>query len=387
MPRPGAAVDRPGKARIAIVAHFAYGAFSGGARGHVGGVEFQTTMLARWLTSRGHDVVLITWDEGQEDGARIDGVELRAVCRSDAGLPGVRFVHPRWSSLIGALRRADADVYYHNCAECVTGQVALWCAANGRRFVYAAAHDADCDPALPLLPTRRERVLYRYGIRHADRLIVQTDVQQRMYRDFFQLDSTVIPMPCADLSGDPYVPPAPPDPAAARVAWVGRVVPIKRLEFLFDVAAQLPEVTFDVAGPIDDDDYGRMLTARAATLPNVVLHGRVPREGIGDIYRRACCLACTSESEGFPNTFLEAWSLGRPLISTWGPGTLITDRGLGAMAADVTTFVAELRRLIHDRDHWTACSRRARAYYVDVHRPEAVMPLFEQALVPGHEAA
>ena len=27
---------------------------------------------------------------------------------------------------VGHRRRADADVYYHNCAEYVTGQVALW---------------------------------------------------------------------------------------------------------------------------------------------------------------------------------------------------------------------------------------------------------------------
>ncbi|MEP0844843.1 MAG: glycosyltransferase, partial [Phycisphaerae bacterium] len=207
--------------RIAIVSHFSYGSLSGRAVGRlVGGVEWQTSLTARWLAARGHDVSMLTWDEGGPAREVIDGVRVIKMCRQDAGLQGLRFFHPRWSSLLRALRAADAEVYYQNCGEYVTGQVAWWCRRNGRAFVYSVASDPDCDPALPEMKTLRERVLYRYGLRHADRLIVQTRRQQEMLRAGFGLESTWIPMPCAGPSDDEYLPPAPPEAGRARVAWV-----------------------------------------------------------------------------------------------------------------------------------------------------------------------
>ena len=170
-----------GRPRICVVAHRSFGAVSGRG-GYIGGVEWQTALTAKWLARAGHCVSMITWDEGWPDGEPIDGVRVLRACRVDAGMPAVRFIHPRWTTLVAALRRADADVYYHNTAECVTGQVALWCRRNRRGFVFSSASNADVDSALPILTHRRERVLYRMGLRRADRLIVQTETQRRMLR-------------------------------------------------------------------------------------------------------------------------------------------------------------------------------------------------------------
>ena len=161
--------------RICIVSHAAFRALTGSTTGHIGGVEHQTSLLAKWLVARGYAVDFVTWREGEEAEAMVDGVRLLTVCRRDEGLPGLRFVFPRWTSLITALRRSDADVYYHNTAECVTGQVGLWCRAANRRFVFSAASHADCDAALPCLPRLRERVLYRLGLRLASAAVVQTE--------------------------------------------------------------------------------------------------------------------------------------------------------------------------------------------------------------------
>jgi len=85
-------------ASICIVAHFAFGAMAGGDRGHTGGVERQTSIMARWLAGQGHMVSMVTWDEGQADDSLIEGVRLIKLCRQDEGLPGIRFFHPRWTS-------------------------------------------------------------------------------------------------------------------------------------------------------------------------------------------------------------------------------------------------------------------------------------------------
>lgn len=388
--RPAAAGADARRLAVAIVSHFAYGALSGAAGGRlVGGVEWQTSMLARWLAANGHRVSLLTWDEGQPDDCVIDGVRVIKICRRDAGIPGVRFFAPRWSGLNRALRIADADVYYHNCGEYVTGQVAMWCRRHARGFVYSVASDPDCDARLPEMKTLRERWLYRYGIRHADSIIVQTENQQRMLRGGFGLASDVIPMPCLGPGPDVSIAREAPGPSP-RVLWVARIVPLKRLEWLLDIAEAMPRIQFAVVGPPDPEtDYTRSVEQRARALPNVTLHGRVDRGRMPEFYRNASLLICTSVFEGFPNTFLEAFSQATPVVSTVDPDGVIRRFGLGGVAGTVSELIASISSLLEGADKWTRTSSSARRYYLDHHHPDRVMPRFATTLaqVAGRYAA
>lgn len=377
--------NAPGRAprplRIAIVAHFAYGALTGGRSGHVGGVERQTTLMARWLAARGHEVTLITWDEGQADDLRIDGIRVLKTCRRDAGLPGLRFFTPRWSSLERALDRADAEVVYHNCAEYVTGQVYSWCRRRGRRFVYSIASDMDVDARLPELGKFYERWLYLYGLRGAARVIAQTGRQRDMLRDNFRRDATVLPLPCpVPGAGDAGA--REPTGADCQVLWVGRIAPVKQLELLLDVAGLLPAMTFHVAGmPYEGDAYSDSMLTRARAMPNVKVHGAVERDRMNAMYCGASLLCCTSKFEGFPNTFIEAWSFGLPVVTTVDPDGLIAARGLGAHALSAADLASALATLATDTGKWRAAARAAREYYWNNHALDPALARFEQVFM------
>ncbi len=363
--------------RICIVAHFALGAMLGGFNGHCGGVERQTSIMARWLAGRGHTVSLITWDEGQPENLLVDGVRLIKLCRRDEGLPGLRFFHPRWTSLNSALRQADSELYYQNCAEYVTGQVAGWCRRNRRRFVYSVASDPDCDPRLPEMHTRRERFLYRYGLRHNHRIIVQTEAQRRMLSAGFKLDGIPLPMPCPGPAVSEYTSPSHSSPRF-RVAWVGRIAPVKRFDVLLDAAEQLPDIRFDVAGQPDSPGaYSGALYERAKAMGNVMFHGRIPSQRMPDFYRKASVLCCTSSYEGFPNSFLEAWSHGLPVISTVDPDDLISERKMGVYADRLSALVPAIHRLEENVAEWRLMSANARSYYLEAHAVEPAMRRFE----------
>lgn len=367
---------------ICIVAHFAYGAITGERSGHFGGVERQVSLLAPWLASRGYRVSLLTWDEGNPGDENIGGVRVVKMCRRDAGMHGLRFFHPRWTSLCEAMSRADADLYYQNCAEYVTGQVALWCRRKRRHFVYAVASDPDCHPALPKLRTLREKVLYRYGLRHADRVVVQTRTQKEMLREGFGIDARILPMAC----------PTPPEGPSSererggsgrfRVLWVGRLSRIKRPEMFIEIARTMPEIEFDVVGAPDrEDEYASRLYRSAAGIRNLTLSGRVRRDGMAAIYRGASLLCCTSESEGFPNAFLEAWSLGLPVVSTFDPDGLIATRRLGEVVRDAESARSAIRRLAGDEELRRTVGENARRYFLDNHTIETVMPQYETTFV------
>jgi glycosyltransferase involved in cell wall biosynthesis len=350
----------------------------GGREGHVGGVERQTSLMAKWLARRGYRMSLLTWADGPQGDELIDGVRVIKICPRDAGISGIRFFYPRWTSLLSAMKRADADLYYHNAAEYVTGQVGGWCRSHQRKFVFSSASDMDCEKSLAWMDGWRVRTLYRRGLRLADRLIVQTNRQQRMIRENYGLESEVIPMPCVGPKNGVFVPPSPPKKGQARVAWVGRIVPVKRLEMLLDVAEMVPEVIFEIAGPQDGEtEYAAALIKRASSLSNVQLLGRVDRGDMPALYQRVDALCCTSSMEGFPNTFLEAWSFGVPVVSTFDPDDLIASRELGRAVGNASGVAEWLRRLFEDSARWRAASDNGRRYYLEHHIVDHVMHRFE----------
>ena len=232
-------IQRPS---VCIIAHNAYGAMRGGLAGHIGGAEHQTAMLARWLAGRGYQTSLLTWDEAQSDKTVIDGVTVLGICGANAGIPGLRFLHPRTTGLFAAMWRANADVYYHNSAEYITGLAAAWCQWQGRAFIYSVASDVACDRTLPVMSALRDRTLYRYGLRHASKIIVQTDRQRDLLKTSFGLDAVQLAMPCRLPVGESRAGNA--APPSTRVVWVGRIDKMKRLEWLLDIAEKMPDAGF-----------------------------------------------------------------------------------------------------------------------------------------------
>ena len=364
------------KPSICIVCHQAYGALCGGDSGHIGGIERHAAILAQWLAKEGYDVTMLTWKEGGDEAEAVNGVRVISICRKDDGIPGLRFIHPKWTSLAQGMRRANADIYYQHGAECVTGQVALWCLRNSKRFVFNAANDTDCAAKLPELRTLRERLLYRYGLRHADVRITQTEEQRAQLLRNFGLDSVVLRYACHDFARDSRASQS--GSSSRRVLWIARGCRQKRPDRLLDLAALCPEFIFDLVGPFYPDDYSQGVYERARRMDNVVLHGAVSRDKVPSFYENAFCMCCTSDFEGFPNTFLEAWSHALPIVSTFDPDSLIASRQLGLVVEDVHQMAAVLKTLSGPSDQYQMISRSAREYFLGHHTLDAVLPEYQE---------
>src|SRR3954467_3402730 len=160
----------------------------------VGGETVQQTLLARALARRGHDVSMVVADQGQEDGARLQSIRVFKAFRPNAGIPVLRFIHPRWTGMWSALKRADADVYYTSCAGMQVGLIALFCWRHRRRFVFRTASDTDCDRSRLLLKYARDRWLYEQGLRRADAILVQSVSQANNMAQNYGLHSRVAGM-------------------------------------------------------------------------------------------------------------------------------------------------------------------------------------------------
>jgi glycosyltransferase involved in cell wall biosynthesis len=365
---------------VCFVAPHAYGALTAGEEvAHIGGAERQQVLIAHELVRRGYRVSFVTLDHGQGDGYEIGGIRVLGCYRADAGIPKLRFLHPRLTGLWAAMARAAADVYYQRGASAETGLVARWCCGHARRFVFGIAHDTNCLRVSPLPRTRAERALFRYGLRRAGLVIAQTRQQQRLLRDQFGIAAPVVPSICP--WGPDATPDAGADPRSATVLWVGRLMEEKRPDWLVRLARDLPRQCFDVVGQSNADSaYGRRVAARLRSLPNVRWHGYVSHARMRALYRAAGVVLCTSDSEGFPNVFLEAWSCGRPVLTTVDPDEVVATFQLGHVAPDYTMLRDHLASLESRRAMWEAAGARGIDYVRQNHGIRAVGDAIDAAL-------
>ena len=348
---------------------------------HIGGAEVQVGIIARQLSRRGHHVSYITHDYGQDSSEAADGIVALKMCSASAGIRGLRFFWPRWSSLRAAMTAANATLYVQAGAEALTGQAAHFCVQHRRAFVFAAASNADCDQQLINLHSYRERLLYKYGLKRASAVIAQTCDQQEMLHRHYGLSTTLIRYCCADSPYQPRSLSQANGDKPLRLLWVGRFSPEKRLELLLDLATMLPKLTFDVVGSANvSTDYSRQLTARAQAIPNVVLHGQVPHAQMEKFYRDTTIVLCTSLWEGFPNVFLEAWSLGIPTVSTVDPDGVIETHRLGGSGQNAHQLSQRIQTLLAEPQTWQECSGNARKYFLEHHTADIAADAYEQLL-------
>ncbi len=350
--------------------------------GHIGGAEVQQWLAANWLRDRGFSISFITLDHGQVDGSQSHGFEVYKAYDSSSGLPGLRFLWPRWSKLWSALQRANCDIYYQRGAGLETGQVALWCRLNRRKFVHAVAHELDCIPELPMLTKGRDRLFYLTGLRRADVVIAQTEAQQELLLRHFGKSSCLVKNCAVALSGNAeYVSPVI-KKVSRSVLWVGRLAPVKRFEWLLDLAAAMPAVDFLVIGGANKScEYDRKLQDIALQLSNVEIVGEVPYSTMRKYYQTASALCCTSRKEGFPNVFLEAWREGLPVVSTVDPDGVISQHKLGFVANTVAEISHHLSGMLSDEKKYAELSSNCLSYFHNNHTPERTLPALEQLLM------
>ena len=322
----------------------------------IGGETVQQTLLGRALARRGHDVSMVVGDYGQADGTRWQSIRVFKAFRRNAGLPVLRFIHPRWTGMWSALKRADADLYYTSCAGMQVGLIALFCWRYRRRFVFRTASDTDCDRSRLLVQYARDRWLYEQGLRRADAILVQSFSQAKTLAQSYGLQSRVAGM----LVDSPL-------PTAVRdieVLWVSNIQHVKRPDRLLELAERLPHVQIHMVGgsmPGQESIYRHIKHAVAART-NVVFHDRLSYWDTNALYGRARVLVNTSDVEGFPNSYLQAWIRGVPVVTLIDPDGVIERERLGMAAKSSDEMPAAVNSLLTDPAAWKAASERCLSF-------------------------
>lgn len=325
----------------------------------VGGEPVQHTLLAKALTRAGHSVSMVVYDYGQDDGAKWDNITTYKAYRASSGLPVFRFVHPRWTGVWSALARANADVYYTSCAGMHLGLLALFCRKFNKRLIFRLASDSDCDPDKLLVKYWRDKRLYEYGLQRCDVILAQSESQQASLFRNYGIHSFVAEMP-VDAPDEliPY------EYRSIDVLWVSNIRQLKRPDIFLQLAREMPEVRFHmIGGPMSGSQelYDGIIAA-SSTISNLKFHGRVPYHDIGLMYAQAKVFVNTSDTEGFPNSFLQSWMHGTPVVSFFDPDTTIKRERLGCAVDSLEEMKAAIRSLRDCKESFEEASTRCSAF-------------------------
>ena len=341
----------------------------------VGGAELQQTLIARTLAARGYTVSMISIDYGQRNGTVVDGVTVYNMHKPDEGIPVVRFFHPRLTSLWSALKRVDADIYYQRTAAAYTGFLAAFCKTHGKRAIYAGASDVDFIPKRQDITFARDIMLFEYGLRRVDTVIVQNENQLESLRKHYGREGILIPN-FYDA------------PAGARadrhgyVLWVATIREQKQPELAVEIARRLPHRRFVMIGGHDPgwagEEFVRKFKEAAAGVPNIEYKGFLPFEEADRWFSGARVVLNTSKYEGFPNTFLQAWSRGVPTVAFVDTGSRRDGQPAYDIAAGVDDAAERVERLMSDDLAWEKASQRVLAHHREHHSADAVTGQYER---------
>jgi glycosyltransferase involved in cell wall biosynthesis len=367
------------RVHLCFVAPFAWPVLARDAKlGVIGGAEVQQTILARALVRAGHRVSMISLDFGQPERVEVDGVTVHKAYRPEAGVAGLRFLHPRITGMWRAMREVDADVYYQRSSAMLTAVVAEFSRLYGKRSIYAGAADADFLPGRQQIRYRRDRWLFERGLARVDRLVVQNRSQQKNCLLNYGRHSVLIPS-CYELPAD-----ARPEPGDT-ILWVGTVHQYKRPELLIELARRLPHRRFVMIGGAGCDEaqsvaYYEGIRAAAAALPNVEFKGFLPLDQVEPYFDRARVHVNTSAAEGVPNTFLQAWARGVPTVAWVDIGASYDGEPLYPVVGSLEQAAAEIERLFADPARHRREGERSRAYFGATHSPREALARYNALL-------
>ena len=284
------------------------------------------------------------------------------------------------------------DWLFWECADPLWGALVEIARISRVRTIFHTGFDTDVVPrtALRLELRRRWWPLYAWGLSRTDCIFVQHNGQLSGLKRPWQAKASVLPKVCMLPQGLGDVSVVKPHGDREEyVAWVAMLRQHKRPDVLVEIARRMPHVRFVVCGGrttyVTSAGFGDRVVNALRALPNVNYRGQVEPDEAMAVIAGAAVFLSTSDGEGFPNTFTQAWSAGTPVVSLHlDPDHLIKRIGMGRVVDNVDGAIASIDDLINVPQRREAIAARARRFISDKYSATAVVRLFEQALNSTH---
>ena len=349
-----------------------------------GGAEKQIYHLAKALVEKGHSVDVFSMDT--DSAFTSAGVRVLPAWNRKKGIPKLRYMTYRIPCLLRKLKHGGYDVVYSRGFADHASAISLFKGYHGARSMIALASNANLFwPLWRLTLSGRSRfkviqewfkhIVYRnIALRHADVIVSQNDIQMKAAAKYSR---TVKHLPSIYIPHDRAKSPE----KSCDVVWIGGLRPAKGVDELLTILEKLPELSFCV--------IGRTSGARQnyyegvfSDMSNVTYFRYLSNERVHTVLERSRLLLNTSHYEGFPNTYLEAWFSGTPVVSLHAdPDGLLEKESIGYCSkGDLEKLLLRMNDYLSNPTFLKEAGVRAHKYVAEKHSKEVITESLEKLL-------
>lgn len=354
-----------------------------------GGAERQFFFFGRGLLKKGWSVCYIT-NDASINRARKTVMPVQTASFSFMG-GNKRRILLDWMSLLYAMWRTDSCFYVVKTPAYLLIPMCIFTKIFRRKLVFWAQTEFDA------YPERRPKgrllgFLLDRGINRADIIIAQSNIQVAGFEKNFSKQAKLVKSISGSLSGETGS-----DKRSKRVdiLWVGNSMENKRYEIVLSLAKMLPEYTFAVAMNKADPARYAQAGEKSRLIDNVDFLGEVNPVEMESWFSSARLLLNTSAREGFPNTYIQAWQHGVPVVSLCiDPDDVVAEHGLGIVIDKGLTEILKgdegryaemllpsMNKILTDNDFYKSLSVNAIDYIARNHSESILVGRLESILL------
>lgn len=260
-------------------------------------------------------------------------------------------------SLSMHLRKISPEIIYQRGGSAYTGVAGFYAKQAGCRMIWHISSDSDLSDdqkwAVHLPHKFIEKNMLRWGIKNADVIITQSEFQKKTAkginpRAIFHITRNFHPCPQGKGS----------DSRSNTIIWIANIKKVKQPELYIELSKELVKRNIQVeclmigAPAVGADEYQMAIEAGIADSGRVKYLGPMPMDGVNELVGKSLLLINTSQWEGFPNTFIQAWMRRTPVVSLHcDPDNVIKNFQCGLVSGSFAKMVDDVAYLLkNDRE-------------------------------------
>ena len=332
-----------------------------------GGSAVQTYGWIRGLLEEGQEVYVMTdHHENRLLKEECRNIKFAPMYDNSKGIRWLRWIYYRLPYTFKKIRAVKPDYLYASIPGWTSALLGIICHMLNIKFIQRLSNDNQLDYRFLKDHSIVHHFFLYAGLRLSHHILCQNNFQlQTIQKKFPRKSAIKIPNPMYLKNHEPDNN----NDSRNYIAWLGIYRYQKNLKGLYQIASLLKNEQFLIAGKegANCDPETSDYLEKLKTLPNVKFAGYKQRTEVLPFLSKARFLLNTSFYEGFSNTFLEAWSVGTPVISAMhvNPDSIISKYDLGIIYNDVFDLCKQYAAVKPER--YQLMSDNARAYVANHH--------------------
>ena len=326
--------------------------------GYAYGIAVQLYFWAQTFANHGWQVTTLT----SHKAFTKESIRFKHVSRW-----GKLEIFHEWLSILWTLLTLRPQIVISRGAGRTAYPLALLSRWFGVKYVYFGASDVNFEPGKELIEGGgHNRKLWQKAVTNIKYIVVQNAHQQETLKKNYQKDCLTLFNIWGEVKTIKKL------DFQTDVVWVANLRRLKRAEWMVNAAKALPQYIFTIVGGAieQESEYYDEIEKMSSGIGNLHFIGKKSFAETNAIVSQSKLLCCTSTFEGFPNTFLQAWASGIPVVSTVDPSDIITTNNLGKIAGNSEDFIKAVQEMLENNGSYLDMCAHIEKYFKLSHSAE-----------------